>query len=187
MGLWNWRHPMPQVYELWWLKNEGASTEIYSREKLWKHPSGKSSLRYSKAANPKAEWIVWYFSSLGLCRIIFWLKFTSFFTYLPSQASYAWVPMAKLKKKNFGRFTLKKLETFAYGNIWKLYFKEKQSQIEKEAIATKLAYFNGLESIIYSNQKSNSKMHRFKKRNYFREEEKAIGTLSGNSSQKNDL
>jgi carboxypeptidase C (cathepsin A) len=103
---------------------------------------------------------------------------TSFFTYLPSQAATAWYHGKAGKGKTLEDFT-QEARDFAYGEYLEALFQgEKQSQIEKEAIATKLAYFMGLDKAYILRSKNQILMHRFKKE-LLREEGKAIGTLDG--------
>lgn len=103
---------------------------------------------------------------------------TSFFTYLPSQAATAWYHGKAGKGKTLEDFT-QEARDFAYGEYLEALFQgEKQSQTEKEAIATKLAYFTGLDKSYILRSNNQILMYRFKKE-LLRAEGKAIGTLDG--------
>jgi carboxypeptidase C (cathepsin A) len=103
---------------------------------------------------------------------------TSFFTYLPSQAATAWYHGKAGKGKTLADFA-QEARDFAYGEYLEALFQgEKQSQTQKEAIATKLAYFTGLDKAYILRSKNQILMGRFKKE-LLREEGKAIGTLDG--------
>lgn len=103
---------------------------------------------------------------------------TSFFTYLPSQAATAWYHGKAGKGKTLEEFA-EEARGFAYGEYLEALFQgEKQSQTQKETIATKLAYFTGLDKSYILRSKNQVLMHRFKKE-LLREEGKAIGTLDG--------
>jgi carboxypeptidase C (cathepsin A) len=103
---------------------------------------------------------------------------TSFFTYLPSQAVTAWYHDKAGKGKTLEAFVQEARE-FSYGDyLQSLFLGEKQTQIQKETIATKLAYFTGLDQAYILRSNNQILMHRFKKE-LLREEGKAIGTLDG--------
>ncbi len=103
---------------------------------------------------------------------------TSFFTYLPSQAATAWYHGKAGQGKTLEEFT-KEAREFAYTEyLSALFLGEKQSQVQKEAIADKLAYFTGLDKGYILQSKNQILMHRFKKE-LLRAEGKAIGTLDG--------
>jgi len=103
---------------------------------------------------------------------------TSYFTYLPSQAATAWYHGKAGKGKTLEEFAQEARE-FAYGDYLESLFQgEKQSQTEKEAIATKLAFFIGLDKEYILRSNNQVLMNRFKKE-LLRKEGKVIGTLDG--------
>jgi len=103
---------------------------------------------------------------------------TSFFTYLPSQAVTAWYHGKAGKGKSLEAFAQEARE-FAYGEYLEaLFLGEKQTQVQKEAIASKLAYFIGLDQEYILQSNNQVLMHRFKKE-LLRDQGKAIGTLDG--------
>lgn len=103
---------------------------------------------------------------------------TSFFTYLPSQAATAWYHGKAGKGKTLLDFT-NEARDFAYGEYLEALFQgERQSEAEKDAIATKLVYFTGLDKAYILRSNNQILMHRFKKE-LLREEGQAIGTLDG--------
>jgi carboxypeptidase C (cathepsin A) len=103
---------------------------------------------------------------------------TSFFTYLPSQATTAWYHGKAGQGKTIEAFA-QEARDFAYGDYLRsLYLGEKQDAAQKDAIAEKLAYFTGLDKDYILRSDNQVLMHRFKKE-LLREQGKAIGTLDG--------
>jgi carboxypeptidase C (cathepsin A) len=103
---------------------------------------------------------------------------TSFFTYLPSQAITAWYHGKAGKGKTLEVFAQEARE-FAYGEYLEaLFLGVKQSEAQKEFIATRLAYFTGLDRDYILRSGNQILMHRFKKE-LLRQEGKVIGTLDG--------
>jgi carboxypeptidase C (cathepsin A) len=103
---------------------------------------------------------------------------TSFFTYLPSQATTAWYHGKAGKGKTIEAFA-QEARDFAYGDYLKsLFLGEKQDATQKNAIAERLAYFTGLDKAYILRSDNQVLMHRFKKE-LLREEGKVIGTLDG--------
>jgi len=103
---------------------------------------------------------------------------TSYFTYLPSMALTAQYHGKAGQGKSVEAFA-QEARDFAYGSyLESLFLGEKQTQVQKEAIAEKLAYLIGLDKKYILQSDNQILMHRFKKE-LLRDEGKAIGTLDG--------
>lgn len=102
----------------------------------------------------------------------------SYITYLPSMATTAWYHKRAGQGKTIEAFA-QEARDFAYGGyVSALYKGDFISDVDKEAIAEKLAYFTGLDIGFIKRANNRVLMGRFKKE-LLRDQGMAIGTLDG--------